>query len=376
MMAEETNLEALGYYVWTATRDPEKRFMPEVSQALTTLALQETIANDQTTTALRILKACKIYDISESGELADKLLVHSNIELRLFAARMTIRWGSEYKKALQVLYKALDTNHRRTASEYLCEIKCRNKTERQARERLLLLHLGQESESGAFRILPTCSGPRTAEALLPILDDQHTPRAVYAAWVLAQHPSGPVVEKANRRLAVCRVLCPSNPQQASRIREMPEMSASEFRSLILYSIDALIPQSPLVKPPEELFQSLELDEKEQAFSIRLYRYLRMQNKAVQAIIVSGVRHDAFLWPGTMFTQNKSFLPLLNAIVTEDPHLKALHVKGKKVAYFPSRHAAARAIAEITGEKPTIRGFTTRGCIVNRFLRYLIRIKIF
>lgn len=289
---------------------------------------------------------------------------------------MMIRWSSEYKKALQVLYKALNTNHRRTASEYLCEVKYRNETERPARERLLLLHLGQESESEAFRVLPTCRDPRTAEALLPILDDQHTPRTVYAALVLAQHPSGPVVEKANRRLAVCRVLCPSNPQQASRIREMLEMSASEFRSLILYSIDTLIPQSPLVKPPEKLFQSLELDEKERAFSIRLYRYLRMQSKAVQAIIVSGARHDAFLWPGTMFTQNKSFLPLLNAIVTEDPHLKALHVKGKKWPISPVAKQPLGLLLKSLAKEPTIQGLTTRGGIVNRFLRYLIRIKIF
>lgn len=350
MMAEETNSQALGHYVWIAARDPEKRFKSEVTQALSTLAFQKTITDDQSPTALRILKACKVYEIAESGKLADNLLAHPNADLRLVAAQLAIRWGNDHEKALQVLYRALDTNHRETAAEYLSEIKCRNETERKVRESILLSHVGQESENEAFRVLPTCNGSQTAEALLPILDDQHTPRAVYAAWVLAQHPSGPVVEKANRRLAVCRVLCPSNPQQTSQIRETPEMSASEFRSLILYSFEAIIPQSPLVKPPEELFQSLELDEKEQAFSICLYRYLQLQNMDIPIINGSLDSHKAFLWPGSSFTLNKSFLPLLNVIATEDPHLKALHVKGHKVAYFPNRQAAARAIAATTGEE--------------------------
>ena len=133
------------------------------------------------------------------------------------------------------------------------------------------------------------------------------------------------------------------------------MSASEFRSLVLYSFDALIPQSPLAKPPEELLRSLKLDEKEQTFSIRLYRYLQMQNMVVPVINDYAGRYKAFLWPSPAFMLNASFLPLLNAIVTEDPHLKVLHVKGKKVAYFPNRHAAAGAIAAITGEKADYSG---------------------
>jgi hypothetical protein len=53
----------------------------------------------------------------------------------------------------------------------------------------------------------------------------------------------------------------------------------------------------------------------------------------------------------------TYIPLFEVAAREDPELQALHVRGRKVAHFPHRQAAAQNLARLTGKPASYLGLT-------------------
>ncbi len=352
LMAKETDIPALGEYVKIAARDPEKSFDKEVYAALERLAGKESLSPDETTGASLIFDGCATYELPGSGKLADKFLSPATaLPVRMAAARVSAILGGSRREALQILCERLSNSNpevRKSSSGYLASIKCQNDTERAEREDIILSHLGQPTEDYALRVLTTCAGKRAAEMLLPILDENSVPRAVYAAWVLTRHPDQTVRQKALRRLAVYALFNHQIYQAGAGIdfAIAPDLTFHQVTENLNRRGMEQKPDPAHI--PDELLVPFTLDEGEQEFAIRAYRYCRLN-------ILFHEFPPWYLRPVSGIPWDTSHLFLFLIIAREDPQLGILYVKGEKVAHFENRKAAAALISGITKEKASYTG---------------------
>lgn len=352
LMTEETNIPALGEYVRSAAWDKERRFGKEVYAALEKLSGKDVLSSDDVHGAQLILDGCAAYKLAGSGKLADKFLSPASaIYIRIAAARVSATLGGNRSNALDILHEGLKNSNpevRKQSSGCLASIECLNNTERAKREEIILSHLGQPTEDYALRVLTTCAGKKTAEQLSPILDEESVPRAVYAAWVLAQHSDKTIKQKVLRRLAIYGMFNSQIYQAGAGIdfAIAPDLSFHQVTENLNRRNGQQKPGPAHI--PDNFLVPFEYNEHEQDFAIRAYRYSQMN-------LLFDVFPPYYLRRGRGVSWGASHLPLFRVIVREDPHLGILHVKGKKVAHFKNRKTAAEIIASITNVKTSYIG---------------------
>jgi len=347
LMDEETDLRALAAFAKRAGADEKRRFAGPLIDALKRVAAAgRTSAATSARLAVaaeQILDACAAGAVGGAGKPADELLASARESVRLAAAHVSARLGGDRKRAMTVLYRDLAGDHadyRRRASAYLANIPCLDAADRRAREKVLLACLGKPSEDYALRLLPACGGAAAVKALRPLLAGDDVTRAVHAAWVLAQLPDKAARTEALRRLAVYAMFHHTMYQQGSGI-DFEVAKGLQFHQVTGRLNPAAYRNRPAerVQIPPKLLAGFDLDEAEQRFAVRVYR--RLQRTRPVAWLVE------WLWP-LGGRPNETYLPLLKVIAAEDATLKAAFVKGRKVAHFPIRKAAAEHVARITG----------------------------
>ncbi|MHC4425194.1 MAG: hypothetical protein ACYSYV_03755 [Planctomycetota bacterium] len=339
LMTEETNWKARGFYVRAAALDKQMRFgkLVEITldKLITAVAANEKI---DTEAACSILDAAMKYSLPGSGKKAEALLGHPQRRIRIAAALPAALFGGNRTRALAILHETLwheDNTVRELSASYLAEVPCLNDKEKRQREYALLSHIGQRSEDYAMRVLVSCAGQRTAEILLPILDEQDVPRAIYATWVLAQHSDEQVREKAIRRLTIYSMFFHQTYQAGSGIdfNIAPRLSFHQTTS----SIRRQEQRGDELLIPKGRYIPSNLDEKEQEFSIRAYRHA----------CLLGYRFHIYgldMWRPRKTGWDQSHLPLLEVITREDPFIKVSVIKDKPVVHFYRRQKAAQAKA--------------------------------
>jgi hypothetical protein len=261
--------------------------------------------------------------------------------------------GGDRARALSILHAALgsaDASTREHATAALLDVSCRDEQERNAREQVVLGHLDQPSEDSVLRALITCCSTQGVSRLTPLLDGESVPRALHAAWILAQGPDATVRTNALRRLAVYAMF---NHQcyQAGEGIDFRIVRGLDFHQVTGAFQPGAYERRGARDPkiPPHLLQPLRLNEDEQAFGVRAYRH---------AVSINPRRQ--FPWaqyPFGVEPLNDSYVPLLRVMAAEDPWLDGLHVKGKLVAHFPIRKQAAQALASVTGGKAAYRGLS-------------------
>lgn len=354
LMKEESDITALAVYAEKAGGDPEKRFGDELRHALDTLAAAGDIPHEKKQEAAMILEACSKQEVPGAGPTADRFLDNSDSRIRFAAAHLSAVSGGDRPKSLSMLLGSLkDTDGavRYQASLHLAAIPCLDARERAEREAAVLVLVGTPMEDYALRLLPGYEGDETSKRLTPLLDDECTSRAVYAAWVLAQHSDAGIREKALRRFAIYAWFQHQMHQQSSGIGFTIAPDLSFHQVTAAYNLNAYppAPRTALTIPPT-LLEAFDLDKEEQSFSIRAYRASALDPPDFRRAITLG---DSFR-PGEW---KASHLPLLETVAREDPDLRVLHVRGEKVADFPNRRAAAQAIAKVTGKPAFYQGLT-------------------
>jgi len=350
LMKEESDITALAVYAEKAGGDPEKRFGDELRHALDTLAAAGDIPHEKKQEAAMILEACSKQELRDTGPTADRFLDNSDPGIRFAAAHLSAVSGGDRPKALSMLLGSLkDTDGavRYQASLHLAGIPCLDARERSAREAAILVLVGTPMEDYALRLLPGCEGDKTSKKLTPLLDDKCTSRAVYAAWVLAQHPDTSTREKALRRFAIYAWFQHQMHQQGSGIgfTIAPQLSFGQVTSSSNTNAYRRARALQTLTIPPALLDTFDLDKEEQSFSIRAYRTLALDFPDFRREIILGHPFRPRGW-------KSSHLPLLETVSREDPDLRVLYVRGEKVADFPNRRATAQVIAKVTG-KPAV-----------------------
>jgi hypothetical protein len=340
LFAEETSLPALGAY---AERMPAS-CTNGLLRALQLVAASSDDTLARNAIAVRIIfERCAEYAIAGSGTIADKLLLSPNMEIQLAAAGVAAKLGGDRGRALGVVYAALP-NHEQAALTLL-GLPCRNEAERAEREAVVLKLLGSPSEEFVLRVLTTCGGNNSVVALKMMLDDPSAHRALHAAWVLAQLPDKVAAQQALRRVAIYALFYHQMYQQGSGI-DFPIVRGLSFHQptgWLNSQHQTVQPPAPVVIP-SGLMVPRQLDESEQAFVVRSYR-AAVPGQMLQQHILSGWHRDL----------DASYLPLLRVIARDDPDLAVLHVKGRRVAHFPQRKAAAEVTARLTGRPASYLG---------------------
>jgi len=356
LMQAEDDITALGGYTRAAIHQKHSTFAPEITRSLDLLVSKNVLGKEEDFAAQSILEACVVYNIQNAGMQVNRIL-ESNLPLsvKLSAASVCTELEGNRNKGLSVLYHALKHENiafRKQASEYLMEIPCRDEKERAEREDVLLSCFGQLCEDYSLRLLTTCAGPKSAEVLQKLLDEENVSRAVYAAWVLAQNPDEQVRQKGLRRVAIYAMFNHQMYQQGSGIdfQIAPDLS---FHQVTGRLNPGTYNERPVpVTIPDHFLIPFTWDEKEQAFSIRAYRSIlwkRYHSNPVDFL-------ERYVWPqSNVDSLDNSLLPLLKVIAQEDPVLSLLYIKGIQVAYFRNRHMAAKVISKITGETATYPG---------------------
>ena len=346
LMAEETDILALGQYVRAVAQDEERRFGKEIRAALERALSKDVSSSDDVYGVTLILDGCVAHQLPGSGKLADKfLMADSAPSIRIAAARVSATLGGDRSKALRTLHAGLASSEvrvRKQASDCLASIECLSNAEQAEREEIVLGHLGQPSEDYALRVLTTCAGKKTAEQLLPRLDGDDVSGAVYAAWVLAQHSDSVVAGKALRRVAIHAMFHRQVYQSGAGIGFAIAPDLRFHQVTEDYNRGKGQRKTGPVHIPDDLLVPFAFDEQEQAFAIRAYRYWRYGTQYLLGGWPSYYRPDKRVLSGA-----DSHLPLLQMIADEDPYLRVLHVKGKKVGHFANRRSAAATIANIT-----------------------------
>lgn len=347
LMQREISLNALVPYAKIAARSKQNLYAKEVTRVLNRLIQNESDPSS-------ILEILDAGSLAETGQMANKYLVASDLSNRLLAAHLAATRGGDREKALKILYETLTNEnfanpqkklYLELSAKYLNSVNCRDDKEKQECEELLLQQLEKTTQNYAMSILPTCSGEMTAKKLLPFLDNEDVKRAVYAAWVLAQNPDDKILQQGLRRLEIYLLFHHTyfmtgaggdfSIDRNVKFRQVPENMYHHLEPPPIH-------KTIFMKDMESL-RLFELNEQEQEFSIRAYRYCRLKNMS-QIWFSFG---HYFAEPNTW---NASYLPLLRVIALEDSYLTFIYVQGQKVPYFPNRRKAAQAIAKLTGQK--------------------------
>jgi HEAT repeat protein len=188
LMDRETDLRALGMYCDSTTGNEDRRFAASIRRSLTLLAAEPAAMTDgpaggELASAIAsILNAAAVYKLADQVPTVQKLMESREPTIRVAAQSAAARLG--LPKAIEHLHAQLgraDLDIRRQAADTLMKVPPANETERAARERAALSHLGAPAEDCAMRVLATCGREATVAALRPILDGPNVPRAVYAA---------------------------------------------------------------------------------------------------------------------------------------------------------------------------------------------------
>jgi hypothetical protein len=254
-------------------------------------------------------------------------------------------------EALARLYDELGGERREWAAACLMRLPSRAEAERSRREAAILALLGKPAEDFALRVLVTCAGPKTAAALLPILEGPSLPRAVHAAWVLAQSAQPDIASRARRRLALHGLLHhgaePLSPVQHMGMRFLvaPGLVFAQSWGSTRYRDE----DQARVVLPFDLLPPRRLDQQEVDFLIRDYR----------AGLAGNADFDPFSpapWFNTLLSQtDASYAPFFQVLAREDPRLGTWRVNGRKVAYYPHRQLAAEVVARMTGRPASYLG---------------------
>ena len=342
LMSKETRLPVLCEYAKVAARDKQKRFDRQILTVLERLAAAMPLSAIGKYEVAQMLDTVARYGLEAGGKPADHLLRSSDPNVAGAAARLSAKYGGNRDEALALLGRLLrheKRNVRLMTAKRLQDIPCVGEGERIIRENDILSHLGTATEDCALRVLTTCAGDRTAKTLAPLLDENNVPRAVYAAWVLAQHPDKNVSTLAVRRLAVYAMFNHQMYQQGAGIDFPIACNLSFHQVTSSYNPGAYRGRKESVQIPGNLLTSLVMDTKEKAFSIRAYRHIARGYGGHRTIASTFLFHPHGPW-------NMSHVPLLRVVAVEDPYIEAVHIKGKKVAHFRKRRCAAQALSKL------------------------------
>jgi hypothetical protein len=363
LMDQETNLYALALYCEFAAADKEKRFADQIGRAMRLLAddvskWSESKSDDSidSVTGSLILQATAEYNLNPLIPEVQKLLSSKNRKIRDIAQATAAKLG--VPGTIDKLYDQLksdDVRIRKQASSWLTGIKATNEIERAAREEAVLSCLGKPAEDYAMRLLATCGGEKTVKALMPILDDTSSERALYAAWVLAQLPDKKAVQAGLRRLAIYGMFHAMQPQIIFTIEYA-------FRLAPDLSFHQGIPQNFGEQPveiPMDLLVPFLLDVGEQRFAMRCYQ--EGNDYRFPYGMILGYPFGFRLWK-----LDETYLPLLKEIAIHDMQVKLLMVKGQPVAHFADRQKAAQEISRLTNERATYIGLAGEKLDSNAF----------
>ncbi|MCU0916334.1 MAG: hypothetical protein MUC88_17490 [Planctomycetes bacterium] len=365
LMDRETDLHALGWYCESAAWKKDGQLAAPVRRALTRLAAEPVAmtggsADDRlATAAVAILEAAAVYDLKEQAPAVRKLLESSDSTIRAAAESTAARMG--LPGAIQRLYAQLGSGRggiRQRAAEALTRIPTADEAERAARERAVLKRLGTDAEDEALRVLATCGRTATVAALRPILDGPDVPRAVYAAWVLAQLPDEAAAQTGLRRVAIFATFHHQIYQQGAGI-DFPIAPHLSFHQVTQRlnpdPADYSYGEGP-VRIPEELLEPFPLDKNEQAFAVAGYRWSRRpQWSSTHVLPLFNRQWGTAPLLADAPALDAGYVPLFKVMATEDVGVKRLMVAGQAVAYFPYRQRAAQALAAITGRRATYLG---------------------
>jgi hypothetical protein len=347
MLKAETDWRAVTVYIQIAAADEQKRYKKHVELVLDRFV--ETLEKNEGAISA-ILGASVNYSLPGTGKKIESLLSHPQMRIRIAAVGPAALLGGDRARALAILFESLgqqDSLLRKLSAEQLMRIPYLSEEEARERETIVLRHVGTASEDYALRVLITCAGRKTAQMLLPIMDEPDVQRALYAAWVLSQHPDEKVKDKGQRRVNLYKILRRQPGQAGSSIVfdiapglrfyqrskgfEIIPGGSEQREKAAFANRDRYIPAN--------------LDEKEQEFSVRAYRHT-LSLKNYHYFSIRG------LWAPYIWDQ--SHLPLLEVIAQEDPLTRKLIIQDKPVVQYPRRREAARAIARIKSRKASHR----------------------
>lgn len=346
LMEEESNIFTLGYYAEWAAKDKEKRFGKQVVRAVRLLVGATPNAKDGTDfneAARRILDAAATYELKEVEKDVSSLTGSNNRVVRTAAIAAAARLSGHLDDSFRKLIAALgsdDAGIRNDAREGLLALKLTEDAQRRGIEAALLPLLGQPAEMPAMRLLAKFGGDEAAKALTGVLDDPAMPRALLAAWSLAQIGKPEVRELGLRRLAIYGLFRHQIYQQGSGIDFRVADDLSFHQTTGWLNPGARREQQQAVRFTDELLGTFALTPAEQQFAIRAYRHTLEEGGSDE--ILPGLIDFPFHSP-----MDASYAPLLQVVAAEDPHLKPLYIKGQKVADFPQRRSAAEQLARIT-----------------------------
>ena len=221
-----------------------------------------------------ILEAVATYDLKDLAPHVRKLMSSRNATIRDAAQAAGARLG--IAGAMQDLYAQLgaeDVNVRKLAAKSLMDVPPVGAAKRAAREEAVLACLGKPSEDYALRILATCGGEKTANALAPILDGPDARRAVYAAWVLAQLPDQAAAAKALRRVAIFALFHHQVYQQGAGIdfQIAPDLYFHQVTGRLNRDPQAYTAGEGPVQIPGNLLAPFAWDDGEQQYAVRCYQ---------------------------------------------------------------------------------------------------------
>jgi len=351
LMDEETDIRALGMYAEKAGQDQQKRFAKQIARAVGLLATaaQGTPGESHEfgAAARRILGAAAAYELKEVEADLTALAGSASPEVRLAAAAAGARISGQLDENVKALLDQLgsaDLHIRRQARDGLGALKPADEAQRRQVEARLLSHLGKPSEDCALRVLAKFGGEDAVRSLEPVLDDTSVPRAIYAAWVLAQIAGQPPTrEAALRRLAIFGMFHYYCGQRDVGIAFTVANGVYFHQTTGRLNPGVYRDEDQAVRLPPELLKPFELRPAEQQFAVRAYRH-DLQERSGHSL--GDIARGAF---GIM---DASYVPLLQVITREDPILEPLYCKDQKAAHFPRRRLAAQQLARLTGQPAT------------------------
>ncbi len=302
--------------------------------------------------AVKVLSRCEQYKLSGCGELAAGFLASKQSSVRASAARICALTGVRRTEGLNLLHTELNVEEpadRVFAVNELMKIPLRNDAERREREGVILSQLGSSKARDTLRVLTTCFGRRTVEALSPLMDGNDVSTALYSAWVLAQYPDESVTVRPLRRVVIFSMFHHQIYQAGAGI-DFSIGSGVVFHQATQWLNSATHSASLQPKIPGELLLPLELSDEEQKFQMRAYR---------RGIVVRAMPSFSALneWKFFNHRMDASYLSLMRFMAANDPTLDGVHVKGQRVAHFTMRKKAAEVVASLTGKPANYVGLT-------------------